>query len=129
MIHTLSLTPDVSSSVIHTLSLTADVSSSVIHTLSLTLGVGFSAIHTLSLTLARTHRKLNILETEGTQAYDTQTQDTQTQDTVVRHIAAKAPIHCRTQSDDPISRYGKPVELTSGLAYPLISLVRSIGFP
>ena len=35
---------------------------------------------------------------------------------------------CRIQSDDPISRYEKLVELTIELAYHAISMVRSPGF-
>ena len=39
----------------------------------------------------------------------------------------QALIHFRTQSDDPISCYGKPVERTNEIAYPLISLVHYTG--
>ena len=40
----------------------------------------------------------------------------------------QALIHFRTQSDDPISCYGKPVERTNEIAYHAKSLARSIGF-
>ena len=39
------------------------------------------------------------------------------------------PIPFRTQSDDPISCFRKPVERTNKITYPLISLVRSTGIP
>ena len=41
----------------------------------------------------------------------------------------KAPVHLQTQSDDPIGCYGKSMARTTEIAYPLISLVRSTGFP
>ena len=40
----------------------------------------------------------------------------------------KALIHFQTQSDDPISCHGKPLEWTNEIVYPMISLVRSTGF-
>ena len=41
----------------------------------------------------------------------------------------KAPILSQSQSDDPISRYRKPVERSNEIAYHLIPLVRSASFP
>ena len=43
-------------------------------------------------------------------------------------LGLKVPIHFLTQSRDPISRYGKPVERTNELISRPISLVRSTGF-
>ena len=45
------------------------------------------------------------------------------------HTTLTASIHCRAQTDDPISRYRKTVGRTEEIKGYVIKLVRSTGFP
>ena len=44
-------------------------------------------------------------------------------------LVRRGPLHLRTQSDDPVSYYGKPEERTNEFKGYATSLVRSTGFP